>query len=129
ASLQEDEFPAAGPADPLLGEERRAALGIAALRRGDAAAEERYLFHACVSRPTERLYLSWRSSDEDGGALARSPFVDDVLDLLLGGAEERIKRVRGPERVLPAAAEAPSERALARALAATGKAEAPERLR
>jgi PD-(D/E)XK nuclease superfamily protein/AddB-like protein len=117
ASLQEGAFPAAGPRDPLLGEERRAALGIAALRRGDPAAEERYLLGSCVSRPTERLYLSWRSSDEDGGAVARSPFVDDVLDLLTAGAEERIKRVRGPDRVLPAAAEAPTERALARALA------------
>jgi hypothetical protein len=120
ASLQEDEFPAAGPPDPLLGEERRAALGIAALRRGDAAAEERYLFHACVSRPTERLYLSWRSSDEDGAALARSPFVDDVLDLLAPGAEVMIKRVRGPDRVVPAPSEASTERALARALVAAG---------
>jgi ATP-dependent helicase/DNAse subunit B len=117
ASLQEGDFPAAGPTDPLLGEERRAALGIPALRRGDPAAEERYLFGSCVSRPTERLYLSWRSSDEEGGALARSPFVDDVLDLLTPGPEEALKRVRGPERVLPSASEAPTERALARALA------------
>jgi RecB family exonuclease len=118
ASLQEDEFPSAGPIDPLLGEERRAALGIAALRRGDAAAEERYLFHTCVSRPTERLYLTWRSSDEDGGALARSPFVDDVLDLLAPGAEARLGRTVGPDRVVPGPAEAPTERALARALVA-----------
>jgi ATP-dependent helicase/nuclease subunit B len=120
ASLQEDEFPGVGPADPLLGEERRAALGIAALRRGDPAEEERYLFHTCVSRPTERLYLSWRSSDEDGGALARSPFIDDALDLLAAGSGERITRRIGPERVVPTAAEASTERGLARALAARG---------
>ncbi len=40
--------------------------------------EERYLFHACVSRPTERLYLSWQSCDEEGGRAARSPFIDEV---------------------------------------------------
>ena len=72
ASLQEGEFPARSGDDPLLGEERRRALGIAALRRRDPADEERFLFHACVSRPTERLYLSWRSSDGTAaaGALA-----------------------------------------------------------
>jgi RecB family exonuclease len=121
ASLQEDEFPAAGPPDPLLGEERRAALGIAALRRGDPAEEERYLFHTCVSRPTERLYLSWRSSDEDGGALARSPFIDDVLDLLAPGVERQITRAIGPEQVFASAAEASTERGLARALARRGR--------
>ena len=63
------------------------------LRRADQADEERYLFHACVSRPTERLYLSWQSCDEDGAALARSPFVDEVLDLLGPDAEP-------PERLI-----------------------------
>jgi ATP-dependent helicase/DNAse subunit B len=124
ASLQEGEFPSALPADPLLGDERRSQLGIAALRRRERAEEERYLFHACVSRPTERLYLSWRSCDEDGGALPRSPFVDEVLDLLgdsPAAAEEALVRRRGLEQVVPAPAEAPSERELARALAAGGR--------
>ena len=121
ASLQEGEFPGPGAIDPLLGEERRKALGLSALRRRDPAEEERYLFHACVSRPTERLYLTWRSSDEDGAALARSPFIDEVLDLIRPdseAAEARLVRRRGPERVVPAPAEAPTERQLARALAA-----------
>src|SRR6185295_14345771 len=47
-SLQDGEFPGAQAADPLLGDERRTALGIAALSRQDPAHEERYLFHACV---------------------------------------------------------------------------------
>jgi RecB family exonuclease len=123
ASLQEGEFPLASRGDPLLSDERRAALGLASLRRGEAAAEERYLFSSCVSRPTERLYLTWRSSDDDGAALGRSPFVDDVLDLLApdaARAEARVKRVRGPDRVLPEVDETPTERALARALALRG---------
>jgi RecB family exonuclease len=124
ASLQEGEFPLASPRDPLLSDERRAALGLAALRRGEPVAEERYLFSSCVSRPTERLYLSWRNSDDDGVAVGRSPFIDDVLDLLAPdapAAEARVKRVRGAERVLPAVEEAPTERALARALTARGE--------
>jgi RecB family exonuclease len=123
ASLQDGEFPGPDVADPLLGEERRRRLGIPALTRRDPALEERYLFHSCVARPTERLWLSWRSSDEEGHPASRSPFVDDVLDLLAPNpsqAEELLKRVRGLDRVVFDPADAPSERSLARALAAIG---------
>jgi ATP-dependent helicase/DNAse subunit B len=118
--LQDGIFPARGATDPLLGPERRAALGIPALRRRDPAQEERFLFHACTSRPRDRLYLSWRSSDENGASLARSPFVDEVLDLLApdpDSAERKVKRVRGPEQVIADAAEATTERGRRRALA------------
>ncbi len=123
ASLQDGEFPGPEVVDPLLGEERRRRLGIGALTRTDPALEERYLFHACVARPTERLWLSWRSSDEEGRPAARSPFVDDVLDLLAPnaeGAEERLKQVHGLDRVVFMPEDAPSHRALDRALAAVG---------
>ena len=121
-SLQDGVFPSAAPPDPLLSEERRREIGNPDLRRTDPADEERYLFHSCVSRPTERLYLSWQGCDEDGTALARSPFLDEVCDLLdLGpdGAAEPLRK-RGPERAVPAVAEATSERDLARALALGG---------
>jgi ATP-dependent helicase/nuclease subunit B len=120
AALQDGSFPARGSIDPLLGPERRSALGIAALRRRDPAEEERFLFHACVSRPRDRLYLSWRSSDENGAALARSPFVDEVLDLVApdaDAAEKVLKRTRGPEHVVPTLNEATTDRARRRALA------------
>jgi RecB family exonuclease len=123
ASLQDGEFPGGESGDPLLGEERRARLGIPALARRDPAVEERYLFHACTSRPTERLWLCWRSSDEEGRPALRSPFVDDVLDLLAPGpeeAEERLKRARGLDRIVFEPAEAPSARELRRALVARG---------
>ena len=81
-SLQDGVFPSAAPPDPLLSEERRREIGNPDLRRTDPADEERYLFHSCVSRPTDRLYLSWQGCDEDGTALARSPFLDEVCDLL-----------------------------------------------
>jgi RecB family exonuclease len=126
AALQDGAFPTAAALDPLLPDERRAALGSPDLRRAEQSDEERYLFHACVSRPTDRLYLSWRSCDEDGGALAHSPFIDEVLDLIGPDpetAEERLKVVRGLERVVPDPDEAPTVRALARSLAVA----APER--
>ena len=81
-SLQDGVFPSAAPPDPLLSEDRRREIGNPDLRRTDPADEERYLFHSCVSRPTDRLYLSWQGCDEDGTALARSPFLDEVCDLL-----------------------------------------------
>jgi len=122
AGLQEAEFPSAAPPDPLLSEERRAEIGNPDLRRADQADEERYLFHACVSRPTERLYLSWQSCDEDGAARARSPFVDEVCDLVAVGEAppERLLHDRGPERSVLELGEATTPRLLARALARAG---------
>ncbi len=121
-SLQDGVFPSAAPPDPLLSEDRRREIGNPDLRRTDPADEERYLFHSCVSRPTDRLYLSWQGCDEDGTALARSPFIDEVCDLLeleAEGASEPVRK-RGPERAVPAVSEATTERDLARALALGG---------
>lgn len=119
AAMQEGAFPARGPVDPLLGEESRKRLGIPALRRREQDQEERYLFHVCVSRPVETLTLSWRSSDDDGHPTPRSPFIDEVLDLIgpdPESAEQRLKTARGLDRVALSPAEAPTPRALARAL-------------
>ena len=123
ASLQDGEFPSASPLDPLLSEERRRQLGNSDLRRAEQADEERYLFHSCASRPTERLCLSWQHCDEDGGALARSPFIDEVLDLVEVDPDDPgddLLTSRGPERAVLATDEATSPRALARALALAG---------
>jgi ATP-dependent helicase/DNAse subunit B len=121
--LQEGEFPRRATQHPLLSEERRSQLGIPALRRRDPQAEERHLFHACVSRPTERLYLSWQVCDDEGRPLARSPFVDEVLDLLgpdAETAESLLVRRRGLERVAFSPEEAPTEHELERSLALAG---------
>ncbi len=83
--LQEGVFPAASRADPILSEEMRARLasicGPRAGRRQDPLAAERYLLYATVSRPEERLYLSWHESGQGGAASAPSLFLDDVCDL------------------------------------------------
>ena len=120
--LQEGTFPGRGAADPLLGDESRSRLGIPALRRTEQDQEERYLFSVCVSRPTETLTLSWRSSDDEGHPAARSPFVDEVIDLLEGdaeAAEDGLTTERGLANPVPRPSDATTPRSLARALTAS----------
>jgi RecB family exonuclease len=94
--LQEGEFPRAGRGDPFFSDERRyelaAASGLRLRPREDALAGERYLFYAAVSRATERLFLAYRSSDEEGNLALGSPFISDVADLL--DSEWRSRRRR-----------------------------------
>jgi ATP-dependent helicase/DNAse subunit B len=127
ASLQDGEFPRRDRGgDPFLSESQRASLGLDPRR--DVDAEERYLFHACLTLPRERLFLSWRDSDENGVAEPRSPLLDEVRHLLEpppGGespdpVETALTRGRDLTRVAHPVAAAPSERELARAIAAGG---------
>jgi ATP-dependent helicase/DNAse subunit B len=94
--LQEGVFPAVGVPHPLLPEEHRRELALASglLLRGEreTLAAERYLLYALVSRPEERLTLSWHTAGEDGTPLARSLFVDDVCDLFTDALRERTIR-------------------------------------
>jgi ATP-dependent helicase/DNAse subunit B len=95
--LQEGTFPAPRTPEPLLGDADRAQLNaVAGLRLplpGDRLAAERHLLYLMVSRPTDHLVLAWHEADDDGGPRTRSPFVDDVADLLgpqlLADAERR----------------------------------------
>jgi ATP-dependent helicase/DNAse subunit B len=83
--LQEGVFPARARPQPLLAEEERRRLaevsGLVLGEHEDLLAAERYLLYAAVSRPQERLVLSWHSADDDGQTTPRSLFVDDVCDL------------------------------------------------
>jgi RecB family exonuclease len=120
--LQEGEFPRLGAPEPFLSDEYRRELAAAGLRlasREDALARERYLFYACLARATERVVLSYRSSDEEGNLALRSPFVDDVAELLVPNWMERRRRRLLADVVWPAD-EAPTERELARVWAAAG---------
>jgi len=129
ASLQDGEFPRRNRGgDPFLSERQRSALGLDPRR--DTDAEERYLFYACISLPREHLFLSYRESDENGAAEARSPLLDDVRRLLApppppengtDPVEESISRVRDLTEAVHPASEAPSENELARAIAALGR--------
>ncbi|MGO9489308.1 MAG: PD-(D/E)XK nuclease family protein [Solirubrobacteraceae bacterium] len=83
--LQEGVFPQRARAQPLLGERERTRLaqasGLLLGEPDDVLAAERYLLYALLSRPQERLTLSWHETDDDAGPLSRSLFVDDVCDL------------------------------------------------
>jgi hypothetical protein len=150
--LQESEFPRLGVPDPLLGDELRRELAASPRANGngrstdvagggplplrpreDALEHERYLFYAAVTRATERVVLSYRSSDEEGGIELPSPFIADVADLLDSGWMGRRRRrlladVVWPLEEAPTAREAARARALAAAApaAAEGPAGAAE---
>jgi ATP-dependent helicase/DNAse subunit B len=91
--LQEGEFPPPPRPEPFFGDaERRAIAEASGLRlrdHEDDLGAERYLLYAAVSRPTERLVLSWHDARDDGAAAVRSLFVDDVADVLDGLEEEQ----------------------------------------
>jgi RecB family exonuclease len=134
-SLQDGEFPRRDRGgDPFLSEAQRASLGLDPRR--DTDAEERYLFYVCLSLARKSLFLSYRDSDENGAAEARSPLLDDVRRLLApppdgetpDPVEESITRGRDLARVVHPVAEAPSEDELARAIAAQGRDADPEAL-
>ena len=119
--LQEGVFPARGRPQPFLGEEERRRLAeVSGLRLGeqeDALAAERYLLYAAVSRPRERLFLSWHVADDEGAATSRSLFVDDVCDLFAPSLSQlRARRPLGAVDGVPAEpslrASAPASRAL-----------------
>ncbi len=139
--LQESEFPRLGAPDPLLTDELRRELAapLGANRNGsslgsadagacgplrlrlreDALEHERYLFYATVTRATEQVVLSYRSSDEEGGIELPSPFIADVADLLDSGWTARRRRRLLADVVWPGdQAPTPREAARARALAA-----------
>ncbi len=119
--LQENEFPLAAAPEPFLSDELRRELatcsGLRLRPREDSLARERYLFYTSVSRATERVVLSYRSSDEEGNLALPSPFLADVSELLVPEWPERRRRRMLADVVWPQDA-APTERELARSRAA-----------
>ena len=119
--LQDGEFPQRPVPEPFLDDDARRALSVAAGLRlpfhEDVLDRERSLFYACVSRPQEVLFLSWRSSDEEGEPLVASPFLDDVRALFTDELwEQRGRRLLAEVTWSPR--EAPTPRELQRAQAA-----------
>jgi RecB family exonuclease len=129
--LQDGAFPRHADPEPFLDDADRRdlarATGIVLPLHEDVLARERFLFYSAVSRAEEVLFLSFRSSDEEGEPQLRSPFVDDVRDLF---AEElwsaRGRRLLAEVTWPPAQAPTPLELRRAQAAAAgAGRAEAP----
>jgi ATP-dependent helicase/DNAse subunit B len=127
-SMQDGDFPRRDTGGPLLSDDARRALGLP--ERKKAEVEDRYLFSVCLSRPKQRLWLSWRSADDEGGATSRSPYVDEVRGLLAPALpqdlEDRDEAIaaeaggRGLAESVFGLDSAPSEREVARARAAIG---------
>ena len=120
--LQEGVFPAAPRTEPFFGDVEREQIAEASglrLRRRDDLGAERYLFYAAVSRPEERLYLSWHEAGDDGDQRVRSFFVSDVCDLF-GPELEAGRRTRSLGEVGWAGGAAPSERERLRGAAVHG---------
>jgi RecB family exonuclease len=86
--LQDGAFPARPAPEPFLSDDDRRELarasGLVLPLHEDVLARERYLFYTAVSRAEEVLYLSFRTTDEEGEPQLPSPFVDDVRALFSG---------------------------------------------
>jgi hypothetical protein len=118
--LQDGELPRRPQPEPFLDDDARGALasasGLVLPRHEDTLARERSLFYAAVSRPEQALFLAFRTSDEEGGPLQPSPFVDDVRalftdELWTGRGRRMLAEVTWPP------AEAPTPHELRRAQA------------
>ena len=126
--LQEGELPQRPVPEPFLDDGARAELakasGLVLPRHEDTLPRERSLFYACVSRPEEALFLSFRSSDEEGGPQQPSPFLDDVRALFTDELWEGRGRRLLAEITWPPA-EAPTPHELRRSQAAAEERPAP----
>jgi ATP-dependent helicase/DNAse subunit B len=129
--LIEGEFPQLGAGEPFLTDEQRRELAaVSGLRLApaeNALARERYLLYAAVSRATEQVTFSFRSSDEEGNLVLASPFLADLRELFVEEWFERRRR-RLLANVVWAPEEAPTERERDRTWAATAQAEGAEAL-
>ena len=119
--LQEGVFPRHPEPEPFLDDAARISLakasGLVLERREDVLPSERYLLYAAVSRPEEVLFLSFRSSDEEGDPVQPSAFVDDVRALFTDELWDRRGRRLLAEVTWPPG-EAPTAHELRRARAA-----------
>lgn len=126
--LQEGAFPRPARGEAFLGDEERRELAMASGIRLPFEADgglgaERYLFYATVSRPEERLVLSFHTAGDDGDPAVPSFFLDDVRDLFAPQLWE--ERARRPLGAVAWPGDAPTARAGARAAAAAGPARRP----
>jgi RecB family exonuclease len=112
--LQDGAFPVRPEAEPFLSDDDRRGLAMASGLRlpphEDVLDRERSLFYAAVSRPQDVLFLSWRSSDEEGNPLAPSVFLEDVRALFTQALwEERGTRLLADVTWAPRDAPTPHE--------------------
>lgn len=115
--LVDGEFPQLGSDGRLLGDRERIELArrsglVLRLDRQQLAAE-RFLFYQCVSRPERALYLSYRTSDEEGAPSLPSFFISELRGL----CQELVPLKRTLGDVTWPLSAAPTARELERSLA------------
>lgn len=127
--MQEGVFPLPAGGDPFLGDAERLAInsagGLRLRLREDRLDAERWLLYSAVSRPTERLVLSWHRGDDDGDPRVRSLFVDDVLACFTPALTDGVRDRRLGEIGFASAAGGPRQRRLGAAAAALAPAPEP----
>lgn len=90
--LVEKVFPRHHGQDPIYDDSARRSLaghGVHLQERGTKNAEEIFLFYTAVTRPTDRLYLTYPVTDTKGQSRMRSFYLDEVLDLLEPAAQPK----------------------------------------
>ncbi|NLP14908.1 MAG: hypothetical protein GX383_10645 [Clostridium sp.] len=102
--VNEGIFPAAGNGTKLFDAaeiEKLYGVGIDLGRTKWELEREKLRFNACVASAFGRLYLSYRTADEDGNVMMASPFIDEVVSVLDREDQEKIveKPVSMRERV------------------------------
>jgi ATP-dependent helicase/DNAse subunit B len=112
--LQDGAFPARPAPEPFLSDDDRREIaragGLVLPLHEDVLARERYLFYTSVARAEEVLYLSFRTTDEEGEPQLPSPFVDDVRSLFADELwQERGRRLLAEVTWPPAQAPTPLE--------------------
>lgn len=92
--LNEGIFPCVGTGNVLFELSETATLYGIGINMGEPLWElqrEMLRFNACVAAAGSRLYISYRTADEDGSLLIPSPFLDEILSCLTKESTARIK--------------------------------------
>lgn len=91
--VNEGIFPAAGNKVKLFDVNEIKELSEIGINLGNSEWElerEKLRFNACIASARNRLYLSYRTADEDGSIMIASPFIDEVVSILDKGSKEKV---------------------------------------
>lgn len=83
--INEGIFPSGGNASKLFDNYETQQLFSFEINLGSSEWElerEKLRFNACLAAANNRLYLSYRTADEDGSIMIASPFIDEVISVL-----------------------------------------------
>lgn len=94
--VNEGLFPRLSAGNPLfdpLEDQQLFRIGINLINSRWEMEREKIRFNSCLAFTRKEVFLSYRTSDEEGGYLIKSPFIDEVESLM---DEEVLKKVTAP---------------------------------